>query len=296
VFLENQIKVQRSVRGLGAKKLNVMYTAEISRNNPSCFLFIIDQSGSMSEKYSSVEKPKSEALAEVINKMLYQLVIRCSKNDGVRDYYHVGVIGYGKTSGVGSAFSGSLAGKQLVPISEIANNPAEIAKRQKKEMDDTGNVLTSQVDFPVWFYPTAEGGTPMTEAFRQANDIISNWLINHPNCFPPVVIHITDGGSTDGDPTSEMNKLTNKTSNDGNVILFNLHTHTSNQNSFSFPNTENQLPDEYSKMLFNGASVLPSFMRREATSLNLNLLDGAKAFVFNGDIDLIIAAIEIGTK
>ena len=84
------------------------YSAEIIRNNPSCFLFVIDQSGSMSDNYVSVGKPKSEALADVINRMLQQLVIKCAKSEGVRDYYHVGVIGYG-ANGVGPAFGGSLS-------------------------------------------------------------------------------------------------------------------------------------------------------------------------------------------
>jgi len=50
-------------------------------------------------------------------------------------------------------------------------------------------------------------------------------------------------------------------------------------------------------MLFNGASTLPDFMRNVAVQeFNLNLSDDAKAFVLNGDIDLIITAIEIGTR
>ena len=60
------------------------YSAEISRNNPSCFLFVIDQSGSMADNYVSVNKPKSEALSDVINRMLQQLVIKCAKSEGVR--------------------------------------------------------------------------------------------------------------------------------------------------------------------------------------------------------------------
>lgn len=272
------------------------YTAEISRNNPSCFLFIIDQSGSMSDKYLSVGKPKSEALADVINRMLQQLVIKCAKSEGVRNYYHVGVIGYG-ANGVKVAFSGSLAGQKLVPIADIANNPARIEERTKKISDGAGGLIETTVKFPIWFDPTANGGTPMAEAFRQANDIISDWLDNNLNCFPPVVIHITDGESTDGDPTEEMNKLTSQTSNDGNVILFNLHTNARSTNPISFPNSEVQLPDKYSEMLFNGASALPSFMCNVAAQeFNLNLSDGAKAFVLNGDIDLIITAIEIGTR
>jgi hypothetical protein len=272
------------------------YSAEISRNNPSCFLFVIDQSGSMSDNYVSVGKPKSEALADVINRMLQQLVIKCAKSEGVRDYYNVGVIGYG-ANGVGPVFGGSLSGKNLVPISEIANNPARIEERTKRVSDGAGGLVDTLVKFPIWFDPTANGGTPMTEAFRKANTIIADWLSSNPNCFPPVVIHITDGESTDGDPTEEMNKLTSQASNDGNVILFNLHTNAKSVNPISFPGPEVQLPDIYSEKLFNGASHLPTFMRNVAAQeFGLNLSDGAKAFVLNGDIDLVITAIEIGTR
>lgn len=272
------------------------YTAEISRNNPSCFLFVIDQSGSMSDNYISVGKPKSEALADVINRLLQQLVIKCAKSEGVRDYYNVGVIGYG-ANGVGNAFGGSLAYKNLVPISEIANNPARIEERTKRVSDGAGGLVDTSVKFPIWFDPIAGGGTPMTEAFRKANIIISDWLSSNPNCFPPVVIHITDGESTDGDPTEEMKNLTSQTSNDGNVILFNLHTNARSVNPISFPGPEVQLPDKSSEKLFNGASFLPNFMKNiAAQEFGLNLSDAAKAFVLNGDIDLIITAIEIGTR
>jgi hypothetical protein len=272
------------------------YSAEISRNNPSCFLFIIDQSGSMSDKYASISKPKSEALADVINRMLQQLVIKCAKSEGVRDYYNVGVIGYG-ANGAGPAFGGYLAGKNLVPISEIANNPARVEERTKKIPDGAGGLVETSVKFPIWFDATANGGTPMTEAFRQANSIMSGWLSANPNCFPPVVIHITDGESTDGDPTEEMKRLTNQSSNDGNVVLFNLHTSAKSTNPISFPGPEVPLPDQYSQILFNGASPLPTFMRNVASQeFSLTLSDGAKAFVLNGDIDLIITAIEIGTR
>lgn len=272
------------------------YTAEISRTNPSCFLFIIDQSGSMADNYVSLGKPKSEALADVINRMLQQLVIKCAKSEGVRDYYYVGVVGYG-ANGVGAAFSGGLSGKDLVSISEIANNPARIEERTKKISDGAGGLVETTVKFPIWFDPTSNGGTPMTEAFKQANNIISDWLNQHPNCFPPVVIHITDGESTDGDPTGEMQKLIRQSSNDGNVILFNLHTSAGSTNQIIFPSSETSLPDQYAQMLCNGSSPLPNFMRTVAShEFGMTLSDGAKAFVLNAQLDVIITAIEIGTR
>src|SRR5216117_183961 len=70
------------------------YQAEISRENPACILFVIDQSGSMDE-ITETGRSKADFVADVLNKTLYTLVTSCSKSDGVRNYFDVGVIAYG---------------------------------------------------------------------------------------------------------------------------------------------------------------------------------------------------------
>ncbi|MGN6811427.1 MAG: VWA domain-containing protein, partial [Thermomicrobiales bacterium] len=111
------------------------YAAEISRSNPSCFLFLVDQSGSMEDGWAGeAGKQKADGLATIINRLLQNLVLKCAKSEGVRDYYHVGVIGYGgdgTANRVGAAFVGPLAGRDLAPLSDIANNPARIEERTK---------------------------------------------------------------------------------------------------------------------------------------------------------------------
>jgi hypothetical protein len=272
------------------------YTAEISRTNPSCFIFLIDQSGSMSDQFSSINKPKSEAVADAVNNLLQQLVIKCAKSEGVRDYYYVGVIGYGDR-GASPAFSGSLGNKDLVPISEIANNPARIEERTKKVPDGAGGLVDMTIKFPIWFDPKASGGTPMKEAFKKAQSMLISWLEQHQSCFPPVVIHITDGESTDGDPSSEMESIKNMSSIDGNIILFNVHASAKSSNPVSFCGSSTPLPDQYAEMLFRGASVLPDFMKSIARrEYSLNLPEDARAFVLNGDATIIITAIDIGTR
>ena len=100
------------------------YAAEISRANPSCFLFVIDQSGSMQDvmdptNVQQLNEPmsvdgrtytqtasgdtKAKGLSDAINHWLFELVLKCTKSEGPRDYYHIGVIGYGAQ--VGPAFS-----------------------------------------------------------------------------------------------------------------------------------------------------------------------------------------------
>src|SRR5438309_8265074 len=129
------------------------YTAEISRSTPSCLLFLIDRSGSMDDPFGAGEskRKKADGVADAINRLLQNLVIKCAKSEGVRDYYHVGVIGYGGDSTaarVSAAFSGSLAGREIVPLSEIANAPARIEERAKKVSDGAGGLVEQKVKFP----------------------------------------------------------------------------------------------------------------------------------------------------
>ena len=200
------------------------YTAEISRTNPSCFLFLIDQSGSMQEPFGSADgaaaggKTKAEGLADAINRLLQNLVIKCAKSDGIRDYYHVGVIGYGG-KGVGPAFGGALKDKDMVPVSEIANNPMRVEQRVKKTDDGAGGIIEQKIKFPVWFDAMGEGGTPMCTAFITANKLLTKWMSEHPNCFPPIVINISDGESSDMDPYQAACDLLSLASTDGEVAV-----------------------------------------------------------------------------
>ncbi|MGA2387657.1 MAG: vWA domain-containing protein [Candidatus Sulfotelmatobacter sp.] len=250
----------------------------------------------MADNFSgAASKNKADGVADAINKLLQNLVIRCAKEEGVRDYFHVGVIGYGAT--VGPAFSGALAGKELVPISEIANSPARIEERNKKVDDGAGGLVEQKIKFPIWFDPTSNGGTPMCQALSTAKGVLQRWLGQHPNGFPPAVIQITDGESTDGDPAQAMNDLKALSSNDGNILLFNLHI-SSNPNAqpTAFPDSSASLPDQYSRQLFDGASVLTPLMRSVAGEHGFSPSDGARCFVLNADLVLVIQALDIGTR
>jgi len=235
-------------------------------------------------------------LADAINRLLQNLVIRCAKEEGVRDYFSVCVIGYGNR--VGPAFSGPLAGREFVPISDIGNTPARIEQRVKKSDDGAGGILEQTIKLPIWFDPVADGGTPMCNALSQAQTVVQRWIAQHPDCFPPTVIHITDGESTDGDPTQAMQSITNLSSSDGNVLLFNIHLSSdASATPIAFPDSAAGLPNQYARMLFECATSLTYTMRMVAnTQHGMNLLDGARCFVFNAESVLMIQALDIGTR
>jgi len=271
------------------------YSAEISRTNPSAFLFLIDQSGSMEDGWAGEPgKQKADGLAMIINRLLQNLVLKCAKSEGVRDYYHIGVIGYGGV--VGPAFSGALAGKQLAPISAIANLSARIEERTRKTDDGAGGLIEQSIKFPVWFDQLARGGTPMCAALTQARTVLTGWLAEHPSGFPPIVINITDGESTDGDPSAAAAALRDLQTDDGNVILFNLHLSSQNAAPVQFPDNDAALPDKWAKLLFNLSSPLPAFMRSIAGQEGFNVGDAARGFAFNADMVTVIQFLDIGTR
>src|SRR5258708_32565002 len=59
---------------------------------------VMDQSASMNHRLKSGQS-KAAFLADVLNKTLYTLITSCSKAEGVRDYFHVGVVAYGGGEG-----------------------------------------------------------------------------------------------------------------------------------------------------------------------------------------------------
>jgi len=118
------------------------YSAEISRSNPACFLFLIDQSGSMDDPFGgSPGRKKAEGVADAANSLLQNLVLKCAKEEGIRDYFNVGVLGYGGSQ-VTSALGGPISGQDLLKISEIGNAPLRLDERTRKREDGRVGWLT----------------------------------------------------------------------------------------------------------------------------------------------------------
>ncbi len=271
------------------------YTAEISRKNPTCFLFLIDRSGSMSEAIEGGDgSRKADVVADAINRLLNTITIRCSKNEGIRNYFHVGVIGYGAQ--VGAACGGALTGRLLVPVSEIAENPLRVERRIKKVSDGAGGLVDEETAFPVWFEPTADGGTPMCQALDLAGQTVSEFINQFPDGFPPLIINITDGESGDGDPEPLAANLRTLATSDGNVLLFNLHVSSAGGQRIQFPDSEAGLPDNFARLLFRMSSQLPPGALPTAREKGYPVSEASRGFVFNADLVSVVQFLDIGTR
>ena len=237
---------------------------------------------------SDPPKRKCDAVADVINNHLRNLSLKCARPDGVRDYFYIGVIGYG--ANVGAAWSGALANRELIPLSELAAAPAKVEERIKKVDDGAGGLVEQKVKFPIWFEPVNNGGTPMCRGLDMAYQWVDAWLKAHPSCFPPTVIHVTDGESTDSSDATEANRMVAD-------AMANIHLSSNpSAQTVSFPSSSSTLLDEYSRMLFDGASDLTPFMQSVAKEQGVSASQGSKGFTLNADAALLVQALDIGTR
>lgn len=271
-----------------------MYDAEISRQKPTAYVFLVDQSGSMADSMTS-GRSKAEFVSDVLNKTLRDLIVRCTKEEGVRDYFDIAVIGYGG-NGISNGIP-SGGGEFLQKISHVNENVLRVEEREKLMDDGAGGLVGTPVKFPVWFEPSASGGTPMCAAIAKAAELLADWCNSNENSYPPTVLHVTDGESTDGDPINNADVLTQISTSNGSVLMYNIHVSSAGVEPVKFPTNESQLPDMLGKVLFKMSSNFPEHVIEYArTQHGINLNGESKAMVLNAEAEEIVKFLDIGSR
>jgi len=282
----------------------IQYDAEINRKNPSAFIFMIDQSGSMSTKsfYKGEYKSLAEIVSDMINELLDELIGRCTKTEGVRNYFDVCVLGYGKNSYTSEVlWEGNLKGKDWVNISDLKKN----ANYEKRMVVTTirGKTKTEEKDVPYWFKPVSQSLTPMGHAFDKAHELLSNWIKDkrHENSYPPVVINITDGAQTDcnnDELIQKAQKVQALNTKDGHVLVLNCHLSNSANTTIKFPLSIDELTNAYSKRLFKMSSVMPETFNQGIFKIrgDRDIFNNYRGMVFNANMDDLFNFIDIGTS
>jgi hypothetical protein len=274
------------------------YQTEISRAKPTCFLFLVDHSSSMSEPVMGINgnPKKSEFVAEALNRVLQSLVVSASKDLDIRQYYQVGILGYGGE--IKSILPAANEETHLAWIDEVYQNPLRIEDRVRQETGPDGEMMDFTTKFPVWVEPYARGHTPMRQVFEISYNILAQWVVDHPDSYPPTVINLTDGQSNDGRVAAAAENLRSLRTTDGNVLVLTLHTssHPFDQ-PVVFPSSIEEMPDYSSRSMFEMSSTLPDNLRRAAQEiLGTELISNARGIVYNSDIAGIVQGLEIGTR
>jgi hypothetical protein len=277
------------------------YQREISRDHKACVLFLLDQSFSMTEPLGNSSRRKCDELALAVNRWLHNMAIRASGDEGIRDWMDVGVIGYRTDQAahpiIASALTGPLADRTLVSIMDIGNHPARIDTTiQQIQDEETGELLEVPSDDPIWVDPIAEGSTPMCHVLHHAYGVLQPWIAQHPHSFPPIVVHITDGESQDGDPLPYAEAVRGLATSDGNVLVLNCHLSMTAAKPCLFPNSEEQLSDSLAKVLYRMSSLLPEPLLKGALAEGYAQGQGARGMAFNADMAVLIKFLDMGTR
>ena len=279
------------------------YTAQITRNTPTAFIFLIDQSVSMQKKTMlyGEEMTMAEAASRIVNNQINELVYRCIKLNDTRHYYDIAVVGYGEKAY--SGWQGELAGRGFVSPEELKNHPyTKITTR--KETRTRNGVKINEVEQIQWV--SAHHDRPWThyhDAFDYAKRLLEEWMKEHheKDCYPPTVIHVTDGEfkhATRDLVTQKANELKAMFTNDGNVILFNIHfTAQNGSKSVVCPINKNELSgNAYAEALFDMSSLLPERYNQDiARCLNDTRAGRHVAMGINADATTLIKLMDIGT-
>ena len=204
-----------------------MYTQSITRTHRTAIILAIDGSGSMAEKirFRNRQMTKAEAVATITNGMLFELIERARRSDGVRDYYDIAVIGY---SGDDEVYSLLPGGRELISVAELAAGEPPMKTEVVEYRLPDGSISLREIPYPAWVEPEAAGQTPMCEALRRVRDIAAAWCADpaHAESFPPMVFNITDGEATDCDDAelrAVAGQIKSLRTADGNVLVVNIH-------------------------------------------------------------------------
>jgi len=278
------------------------YTAQITRATPTAFIFLIDQSCSMEREVTVNGQTVSlaDVVANIVNNQINELVLRCIKTNEVRHYYDIALIGYGVDAY--SGWSGNLEGRFFVSPKEIMDNPAKKVK-VVEEVKTRRGIISREIEKTQWLLPRADGNwTHLHKAFSLAKMLLEKWMIEHhdQDCYPPTIINITDGefnGIDEEDLMQEANELKAIYTNDGNVLLFNIHISPDNEDCVAFPVSEMELNgDEYAESLYRMSSLLPLRYNADISQLRGDANDVRhSAMSVNADSQVFIKFLEIGT-
>ena len=279
------------------------YTAQITRNTPTAFIFLIDQSVSM-QNYTTLygeEMPMAEAVARIVNHQLNELVLRCIKGSETRDYYDIAIIGYGEKAY--SGWKGELEGRDFVKPSELKEHPYKKITT-KKETRTRKGVKVVEIEEVQWIEAEAtEGWTRVHHAFEKAKGLLDEWMEKHhdKDCYPPTIINITDGefnGATKEYVLQQANELKSMFTNDGNVILFNIHISANKAVCVTCPASKDEVSfSSLATTMYEMSSLLPmrysdriADLRGDGTPNNRY-----RAMSINADMSTLIQLMDIGT-
>ena len=283
-------------------KFRAMYTQEITRKHRTAFVIAIDQSQSMQEEVALCGRTisKATAVAKVTDTLINELILRATRDDGVRDYYDIALIGY-----AGEEVYPLLdPARNFIPVAEFCNYAPISQEVVIERLLPNGEKRAHTEQVLHWIAPRAEGDTPMYEAMLYIHDIVAEWCHKPQNAesFPPVIFNITDGACSDCSERDLLNiseRIRNIATADGNVLLINIHLASdSSSRAVIFP-SENEIDadNHLFRLLADSSSIMPAAFNEMIRSQRGEFaLPPFRAVSYNASMTELITMLNIGSR
>lgn len=268
------------------------YTQAITRQHRTACFLLLDLSGSMREliDHNGHRVQKCEVVVNAVNKIIRELYMRAMRNNEVRDYYDIAVVGY-SSERVFSLLGGDLDD----PFVSITKMGVDFKCKTPLSIDSDDSSTIEVI---------SEGSTPMYEALYYTYNAMRNWCAREENkdSFPPMIWNITDGHPTDCDLDSivEIAKRIKATStNDGEVLLINIHLEDGEHTLRTIFPTDEEVAshhDAYVRMLGYASSTIPGSFEPLANELReVRKSGGYRGMGCSLSVTDMISMLTIGT-
>lgn len=284
-----------------------LYMRRFTRKYPGLFIILLDQSRSMREPVVGMDCSKADFAATALNELIYAMIDQTPIDEETgerRKYVYLSVLGY--SDEVVSLLSPD---GQPVDLTTLAKRPLGTTAITRDVYDPETNTFRTVQDThrPYWIKPGWVNSTQTDKAFIRARDLVREWLDSTPEpgqasrmeCFPPVIIHITDGednGIYDPEPISY--EIRSEGTYQGATLIFNCHFTAAMQEPCVFPTYEYEVESlhPFASRLLAMSSAIPEPLLNNASAVaSRPLHPGARGFIFNGNVELLVKFLNWGT-
>lgn len=278
------------------------YTQSITRAHRTAFVLLIDGSGSMAEqiRFRNRLSTKAEAVTTITNELLFELIERARRTEGIRNYYDIALLGYSGNN-VYSLLGD--AEPHFLSIDTLATLPSQLNRTLVELRQPDGSPRLRYIDTPQWVEIEPAGQTPMIEALRTARDLVAAWIARpeHRESFPPLIFNITDGEATDGSGEELRHvaeQLRTLRTTDGEALLLNIHLASSEEErTLCFPGHGELLPTQrYARLLYECSSEMPTCFNEAILAAKGGMaLPPFRGMSYNASPTEVVTMLDIGS-
>ncbi len=284
-----------------------LYTRRFSRRHPGLFVFLLDQSRSMSEPVAGMNCSKADFAATALNELIYAMLDQTPIDDDTgerRKYLYVTALGY--SDEVVSLLTPDGAPIDLPALGKRALGQATVARDVYVSRSGTYQAV-QETTRPYWIKPSWVNATQMDKAFIRARDIIRAWLDAPPepgqaprqHGFPPIIIHITDGEDNGVyDPEPLTYEIRSEGTQQGATLIFNCHFTATMLDPCIFPAREYEVShlNPFAAKLLAMSSIIPEPLLLTAGEITGQALQpGARGFIYNSNAEILVKFLNFGT-